>query len=110
MKKLLKLEVIAVFLVLIAGMQVMLFSGVLRFAGEAFTSVSKMMAAVLPGVLASETNQYRATHNVATLRSNPLLAQAATLKAQDMAKKGYFSHVGPQGEKTWSWFEKVGYQ
>ncbi len=110
MKKLLKLEVIAVFLVLIAGMQFVLFSGVLRMAGEAISSVSDMMAAVLPGVLASETNQYRATHNVATLRSNTLLAQAATLKAQDMAKKGYFSHVGPEGEKPWAWLEKVGYE
>jgi len=35
--------------------------------------------------------------------------KAAQMKAEDMAKRGYFSHEGPLGESPWSWLDKVGY-
>ena len=75
------------------------------------TGSSGFLASVLPAVLSSLTNQNRIDNNVAPLTENPLLDQAATLKAQDMAAKGYFSHVSPVDGKTpWYWFDLVGYQ
>lgn len=38
-----------------------------------------------------------------------LLDAAAQAKANDMAAKGYFSHVDPSGNQPWMWFKKFGY-
>lgn len=67
------------------------------------------LAAVLPGVLTALTNNDRATNGVGTLVEEPLLTQAAQKKAADMAEKGYFSHVTPDGKTPWYWLDLVGY-
>lgn len=66
-------------------------------------------AAVLPAVLGDLTNEQRANNHLAILTENPTLDQIATLKAEDMARKGYFSHTSPEGLTPWYWFDKVGY-
>lgn len=68
------------------------------------------MAAVLPAVLAELTNEERQAQNLPTLAINPILNQAALMKAQDMAKLGYFAHTSPEGKTPWYWIEKVGYK
>jgi hypothetical protein len=70
---------------------------------------SGFLAAVLPSVLVSLTNQDRSQMQAQPLVTNALLEQAATLKAQDMAAKGYFAHVTPEGHEPWYWLQKVGY-
>lgn len=67
------------------------------------------IAAVLPGVLVDETNKTRLAYNLNTLERNPLLEQAAQLKADDMAARGYFAHNTPEGEEPWVFLEDVGY-
>ncbi|MFA5877276.1 MAG: CAP domain-containing protein [Candidatus Paceibacterota bacterium] len=67
------------------------------------------LAAVLPGVLTALTNDDRATNGVGTLIEEPLLTQAAEKKAADMAEKGYFAHVAPDGTTPWHWLDLVGY-
>ncbi len=66
-------------------------------------------AAVLTPVLVDLTNADRETQNVSVLKVSPLLAQAAQMKADDMATKGYFAHVSPEGLSPWHWFDAVGY-
>ncbi|MBI3572444.1 hypothetical protein HY091_02865 [Candidatus Kaiserbacteria bacterium] len=68
------------------------------------------LAAVLPGVLVSLTNTDRAALNDASVTENAVLDQAATLAAEDMASKGYFAHVSPEGTTPWDWLGKVGYR
>ncbi|MFA6353842.1 MAG: CAP domain-containing protein [Candidatus Paceibacterota bacterium] len=68
------------------------------------------MAAVLPAVLADLTNEERQTQNLPTLTVNPILNEAAAMKANDMATKGYFAHTSPEGKTPWYWIEKVGYK
>ncbi|MFA6520647.1 MAG: CAP domain-containing protein [Candidatus Paceibacterota bacterium] len=68
------------------------------------------MAAVLPAVLSSLTNTERNIQNLSTLFVNPILNQAALMKAEDMATKGYFAHTSPEGKTPWYWIEKVGYK
>ncbi len=71
---------------------------------------TKFLAAVLPGVLTTLTNEERKASNAPPLVPNDLLAKAATLKAEDMAINGYFAHTSPNGITPWYWFEKVGYR
>ncbi len=66
-------------------------------------------AAVLPGVLGNLTNVERASAHLAILTENPELDRVATLKAEDMARKSYFSHTSPEGLTPWYWFDQVGY-
>lgn len=68
------------------------------------------LADILSSVLVLETNEFRTTNNESSLVESPLLTSAAQMKANDMAIKGYFSHIGPNGEKPWVWFKKIGYK
>ncbi|OGI61166.1 hypothetical protein A2814_01640 [Candidatus Nomurabacteria bacterium RIFCSPHIGHO2_01_FULL_38_19] len=70
---------------------------------------TNFLASVLPGVLTMLTNEKRAENNVAPLVQNDLLIKAAQLKAEDMATRGYFAHVSPDGKTPWYWLEQVGY-
>ena len=74
------------------------------------TNTRGNMAAVLPAVLADLTNEERESQNLNTLTVNPLLNEAAEMKAQDMATKSYFAHTSPEGKTPWYWIEKVGYR
>jgi hypothetical protein len=68
-----------------------------------------MTAEVLPSVLADLTNGERQTENLPTLTVSPILNEAAQMKANDMAKNGYFAHTSPDGKTPWYWLEQVGY-
>lgn len=67
-------------------------------------------AAVLPAALTEMTNSDRTASGHAALTPDPLLSQAAQKKADDMAAKGYFAHVSPDGKTPWYWLDAVGYK
>lgn len=71
---------------------------------------TKFLASVLPGVLTELTNREREAYDAPELHVNELLTQAAELKAQDMAAKGYFAHTSPEGHSPWYWLQQVGYK
>ncbi len=68
------------------------------------------VAALLPGVLLAHTNQDRVLNGLTLLAENPLLNQAAELKARDMLDRQYYAHVGPDGATALDWLDKVGYK
>jgi len=70
---------------------------------------SSFFAALTKDYLITLTNQERAALGVAGLKDNELLAQAATLKAQDMLNMDYFSHNSPEGKTPWYWIRLAGY-
>lgn len=78
---------------------------------SAFKTLSRndSFAAIFVGALLSYTNEARAAGIGQWLVTNPLLTEAAQLKANDMAEKGYFSHNTPEGKSPWYWFNRVGY-
>ena len=84
----------------------------LAFLVQVFIVFDKtnFLASVLPGVLTTLTNEKRAENNAAPLVQNDLLIKAAQLKAEDMAARGYFAHVSPDGKTPWYWLEQVGYR
>lgn len=67
------------------------------------------LASVLPSVLIAKTNETRTTEGITQLIENPLLTHAAQLKANDMAARGYFSHVDPDGNQPWHYLTLAGY-
>jgi hypothetical protein len=69
-----------------------------------------LSSAVLPATLVELTNTERGGGSVPGLARSALLDRAATLKAEDMAREGYFSHDSPAGITPWHWFSEVGYR
>lgn len=79
-------------------------------AGSSFLIHKTVLGASMSAnVLVDLTNESRLAYDEAPLTRSPLLDQAAELKAQDMAEKGYFAHTSPEGIAPWYWFRKVGY-
>lgn len=59
--------------------------------------------------LVQMANADRQNFGLPALKENPVLERAAYLKAQDMLKNGYFSHMSPAGVTPWYWFSLSGY-
>lgn len=68
-----------------------------------------LLAEVISSVLVDQTNENRVTLGINELRVNPILEEAAKLKATDMANRGYFAHTSPDGLTPWAWLNAVGY-
>lgn len=78
-------------------------------ASRLYIKNADMTAAVLPAVLVDLTNNARTSSNEHPLVRNSILDHAAELKAEDMARNGYFAHTSPSGITPWYWFDKAGY-
>ncbi len=93
------------------GVVFLVFAVELAFFAYIFISHKKdsYLASVLPGVLVSLTNNNRADGGLGQLQTNPILEQAAQLKANDMAENGYFAHTSPDGKEPWFWLKQAGY-
>lgn len=91
---------------------VILFLEIFTFLIPTLTHINRNggMAAVLPAILATLTNEERQANNLQTLTTNPVLVKAAEMKAQDMATKSYFAHTSPEGKTPWYWLDLVGYK
>lgn len=73
-------------------------------------NISESLSAIYASVLVNLTNQNRALAHVDELKVSPVLEKAAQMKADDMAKRGYFSHNTPEGQTPWYWFALAGYK
>ncbi|MFC1651767.1 CAP domain-containing protein [Patescibacteria group bacterium] len=60
--------------------------------------------------LISLTNQTRSQNKLSTLKTNPLLNQAANAKINDMFTNDYFAHTSPKGVTGWYFIRTQGYQ
>lgn len=68
-----------------------------------------LVGTVLPAVVVDLTNQERGELLARPLTRNPVLDEAARLKARHMAENEYFSHYSPDGISPWYWFKQVSY-
>ena len=59
--------------------------------------------------LLDDTNTQRADYHETALALNAQLSQAAQTKANDMAKRNYWSHDTPDGRTPWSFITAAGY-
>jgi hypothetical protein len=69
-----------------------------------------LTAAILAGSVVKLTNEERDDSNLAPLMASPLLTRAAQMKADDMAAKGYYAHISPDGTAPPYWLDAVGYR
>jgi len=80
------------------------------FRFSIFLSQTDYLAAIYPKLLETLANESRQSSRLEkTLSVNPLLEEAARLKAEDMVKNGYFSHNSPDGKTPWYWLDRTGY-
>jgi uncharacterized protein YkwD len=100
---------VAIFVLVILLISGMLFSSTYKKTFQTISSKISQFATVLSSALVLQTNNFRESNNERDLIVSDLLTKAAQMKADDMAVKGYFSHVGPNGEEPWFWFKKAGY-
>lgn len=103
--KIKKLALLCGILLIVAGIASSS-SFVASFASKSWQFVSAIYASVLIDL----TNQERDAEKIDGLIVSPILTEAANLKAQDMASKGYFAHTSPEGKTPWYWFDQVGYK
>lgn len=100
----LRVEAVLIMLAAVFAMEVLFLAHVLVLGK------SGMLAAIIANVLVDETNNARLTEGVPALTIDSLLVRAATMKAEDMARAGYFAHTSPTGVTPWHWFDEVGYR
>ncbi len=93
---------------LLCGLIVLSFA-VTNLQSLVWQSSSWLVGTVLPAVVIDKTNEARIAQAEIPLQRNALLDEAARLKAEDMAKNGYFAHYSPEGVSPWHWFNEVGY-
>lgn len=70
---------------------------------------SPLFADLSKNTLYSLLNNARIKNGLAPLKENSKLVQSATMKAEDILKKDYFSHWSPDGISPWYWFKSAGY-
>jgi uncharacterized protein YkwD len=70
---------------------------------------NNLTATVLPAVILDLTNSARISNSQKVLTRNPTLDKVAKMKAEDMARLGYFAHNSPTGVTPWHWFDEAGY-
>ncbi len=88
---------------------VLLFLIALGLQSLVIRSPSPQVGAVVAAVLVDLANTDRSREELPKLVVNPLLEEAAQMKANDMAALGYFAHRSPEGRDPWYWFNEVGY-
>ena len=70
---------------------------------------TNLLATVFSSVVIDLVNEERALRSSQTLKTSELLQKAAQQKANDMAQRGYFDHIDPDGKYPWYWFNEIGY-
>lgn len=72
-------------------------------------SKSSFFAQVVSDDIISLLNNQRVDEGLSVLEEDPLLEEAARLKAEDMLENNYFAHNSPQGKSPWSFIKEAGY-
>ena len=101
----------------VLGRQALLFFLGVILAAEGFlvtnlvgrSSFGEYLAAVIGSEIILLTNAERVQAAAPDLIENEILDAAAQRKAEDMAARSYFSHVGPDGKQPWAWISEEGY-
>lgn len=91
----------------LAGIILLLF--IIPVAAPVLFSRVNFLASIISPLLVDLANEDRTLEGITTLSVSPALEEAARMKAEDMASKGYFAHTSPEGKTPWYWFEKAGY-
>lgn len=92
------------------ALTLLLIEGAYLFQTKVVMQQDGFTAAVLPTALTVLANADRGAGALEALVEDPLLARAAQAKADDMAARGYFAHVSPDGTTFRKYLDDAGYQ
>lgn len=95
---------------LAAALLVMTASGLYLAATSLREPSEGLSASVRAASVFSLSNAERKAQGLAPLTQSALLTRAAQLKAEDMAREGYYAHISPDGETPMYWLDTVGYK
>lgn len=70
---------------------------------------NRLLADLTQDLIIKEVNPVREKNSLLKLNISKNLSAAAQAKAEDMIKKDYFSHTGPDGKRPWEWIKEAGY-
>lgn len=93
----------------VMGFLILLSFAVANIHALLWISSDWLVSTILPAVIVELTNEERDDDALGSLRRSATLDEAARLKAEDMAAKGYFAHYAPDGTSPWYWFDEAGY-
>lgn len=88
---------------------IFLFTGIFLNLSWLYITQTKLFADISGNLIVEMTNQARAKEGLKPLTVNPELTAAATAKASDMIKNGYFAHFSPTNVSPWFWIKQNGY-
>lgn len=74
-----------------------------------YFSKTPFFAQITKSEIVQLTNLKRSQWGLPPLKEDPILEQAASLKARDMIENKYFSHWSPDGKSPWYWLRRVNY-
>jgi len=103
--KTLHLSSLSVFMLIIMVSQLLF-----TFLGQKLPGVLGITSTVTAEELVSLTNQEREANGLNLLTINPVLNQAAQVKAADMIAHNYWAHTSPAGLTPWTFFKNVNYR
>ena len=103
--KTLHLSSLSVFMLIIMVSQLLF-----TFLGRKLPGVLGITSTVTAEELVSLTNQEREANGLNLLTINPVLNQAAQVKAADMIAHNYWAHTSPAGLTPWTFFKNVNYR
>ncbi|HXV26678.1 MAG TPA: CAP domain-containing protein [Candidatus Paceibacterota bacterium] len=81
----------------------------LPLGGAGLASITGLISLPDASLVVAETNGVRAAGDLPVLTRNAALDAAAQEKLDDMARLGYFAHVGPTGVQAWDFIAQSGY-
>lgn len=77
--------------------------------GNYVVRTTPQLASIKSAFLVDLTNRDRVKEGLPELSINQNLVAAASMKANDMAEKGYFAHQSPDGRNPWDFIKAAGY-
>jgi uncharacterized protein YkwD len=76
---------------------------------EKQSAVSNWKENITPESIFYYSNLERSEREIKGLSMSGILSKAAQNKADDMAQKQYFGHIGPDNKEPWKWIEEENY-
>ena len=88
---------------------IILFLFIIPVIAPVFFARVNFLASIISPLLVDLANEDRTLEGMTTLRVSPVLQEAARMKAEDMARFGYFAHTKPDdpAKTTRHWFKKA---
>lgn len=88
---------------------VVLIKVIIPFGFGGLANIGETLERIDVGAVIQRTNVVRQNNGLESLQTDPALQTAAEERLGDMARRGYFSHISPDGRWAWDFIRDAGY-